>query len=715
MNRKNFTLLLFPLFIILGCQKKIDIPDQSERLKAEKINVPPKGFFIENLKVPGVVALTNNATTQRNTTGITTSRQSSSPDPDNGDVPIVLGQQVANPYTVANMQQAVNIFYGGNYPISASHLYVRFKPSSVEQFMTLEETEDLELQDYPMDYEVTQDGDYYQDPNLGTEDFGWLYTVMPVGYNFPSGIQHEIIDFLYLPEDNEMLEDMAESMAGGAQYSSSYQDGRRSITRTDLENDVTLTSDCVCPDPNLECVLPAYCFDPPPGGGGGGGGGNDPRIPRGAIQVQDQSICGGPVSNVHVRQARIVCKRWFKIDRLYTNDQGQFVSSKKFKNKVKVNLKTKNNNAVVRKVRGIRLWQMLFPVKRRIGVFDQGDLANINFLCTKPNTTGANDPELPYWVAVTTHNSVLEYRQYATEFGIGLPPSGLKILVTNWGFQRGAGAAPMWNKCSSLSSDFSTFQEYIEFFIAQSTYVFQANLFGILKNQMDVVIGYAATNGDYNCRLTSASLKSIAYHELGHASHYVQAGCDYWQAYRVRIANELITSFGADPYGDGTETNAGVVALGEMWGNHCEKLFSERHYNNPLRETFSVLQGIYVNDGSPITNYAGINTRRVAGLNANFAAIESFNPRINQLFGTTVDPHQWIPQGVPSDLMDNRNDFAFNVALPVDNVAGYIAQQCFNALQGDVRTVPAFRDRLLQQNGNNQAAAVTDLFFRYGY
>ena len=46
-----------------------------------------------------------------------------------------------------------------------------------------------------------------------------------------------------------------------------------------------------------------------------------------------------------------------------------------------------------------------------------------------------------------------------------------------------------------------------------------------------------------------------------------------------------------------------------------------------------------------------------------------------------------------------------------DNVFGYTAQQCFTALQGDVRTIPAFRDRLLQQNGNNQAAAVTDLFF----
>ena len=51
----------------------------------------------------------------------------------------------------------------------------------------------------------------------------------------------------------------------------------------------------------------------------------------------------------------------------------------------------------------------------------------------------------------------------------------------------------------------------------------------------------------------------------------------------------------------------------------------------------------------------------------------------------------------------------------IDNVSGYTTQQCFYALQSDVRTIPAFRNRLLEQNGNNQFANVNDLFFRYGY
>ena len=699
MNRKNsITLLLLTFLIFSGCQKKPGFSEQTVVSTAKKANIPPKGFFIENRKVPGVsTSSIGKISFQNNST-------QSGPDPDNGDEPVILGAQLANPYTVANMQQAVNTLYGGNYPISATHLYVRFKPASVEQFITLEESEDLELQDYPMDYEVIQDGDYYQDPNLGTEDFGWLYTVVPAGYNFPAGIQNELIDSLYLPEDNELLEDMAESMAGGAQYRSRAS---ASNTVTIQRMDTTMETfsfgpqPCGCAPDAIQCPVTPGCED----GGGGGSGGNDPRIPRGTIEVQDVRVCSNQINNVPVRQARIVCKRWFKIERTYTNDQGQFVSSKKFKNKVKVNLKTKNQYANVRKIRGIRLWQILFPVKKRIGVFDQGTFTSIYHLFSKPNPTSAYDKELPYWVAVTTHNSVLEYHQYATELGVGQPPSNLKIIVTNWGFQRDAGAAPMWNKCSPLSGDFSSFREYIEFYLALSTYVSQVNLFGFLKNQMDVVIGYAALGNDYNCRLNSNNIKSIAYHELGHTSHFAQAGCGFWRDYRQVITGQIL--FGAaatKPYGDGNQNNAGLVAVGEMWGYHCGFIFTNRHYGNG---------GAFGGFGVGFTALSqGIDWPNNGGLNAYLNAVENFNPNLNN---PNRDLWQWIPQGLPYDLFDDRNDYLFNPALPTDNVAGFTMQQCFNALQSDVRTIPAFRDRLLQQNAFSQQSQVNALFNEYNY
>lgn len=57
-------------------------------------------------------------------------------------------------------------------------------------------------------------------------------------------------------------------------------------------------------------------------------------------------------------------------------------------------------------------------------------------------------------------------------------------------------------------------------------------------------------------------------------------------------------------------------------------------------------------------------------------------------------------------------------ATLVDNVSGYTTGQCFNALQPDVRTIAAFRTRLIQQTpniSNPQITQVNALFNAYNY
>jgi hypothetical protein len=687
--------LLILVILLIGCQKK-DLQDTSTEPLTTKKNIPPTGFFIENRKVPGVVSDDKVFSREQTTTNSSNSTNSSSnPDPNNGDELIILGQQLPNPYTVANMQAAVNILYGGNYPITASHLYVKFKPSSSEQLMTLDETEDLELQDYPIDYELIQDGDYYQDPTLGTEDFHWLYTVVPANYNFPQGIQHEVLEQLYLPDNNEILEDLAESMLAGAQYQSRLLNPVEHtvlIERTDTQvDDFEFEPDpCYCP-PTIECEVNPFCEN-----GGGGGGPITPPLPSG-IYVEEQTVCNQPTRILPLRQVNVVAKRWFKFWRGYTDDNGKFTVTKNFKNKVKVIVKTKNGNARVSKVRGIRLWQMLFPTRKRIGVFHGSELPTIRYVFTKPTDGSASNKELAYWASATTHNSIIEFREYTTEFNLTQPPSNLKVMVTNWGFMENSGAAPMWNKCNNnlIPAAFATF------FIASGNVVGAGvtALVTVLKNQMDVIIGYKST--DYNCFLTSSQLRSVVYHELGHAQHYSQAGCDFWTQYRNGIVTELskLNQVDFHPYGTGNDqSTAPILATGEMWGNHVEKWYSERHYGNGgvvAANFISRLQGqAFSNDAT-------------SGLNANYWSIENFNPN------RVADVHRWIPQGIPYDLFDNRDDGGFPIAT--DNVNGFTINQSFNALQPDVRSIPAFRDRLLQQNANTQQVQVNQLFQRYGY
>ena len=143
-----------------------------------------------------------------------------------------------------------------------------------------------------------------------------------------------------------------------------------------------------------------------------------------------------------------------------------------------------------------------------------------------------------------------------------------------------------------------------------------------------------------------------------------------------------------------------------MWGNHCQYVYANRHYGNggtAANEFNSFMQGAnWFNAGSTAS------TNQLPGLNCHLAALESFNPNsINGIW-------PWIPEGLPYDLFDDRNDAAFN-GFVTDNVNGYINSQLFNALQSDVRSIPAFRDRLLQLNGNNQQVQVNALFNAYNY
>ncbi|MEO8769419.1 MAG: hypothetical protein ABI402_05025 [Ferruginibacter sp.] len=683
-----------------------------EKINTSWTNVNVPDNFFKECKVPGVADAVQN----QNPTAAPFNT-----DYDNGDLPVILGTQLRNPYSIANMQQASMRLYGSDEIIYVTHLYVRYKPETIAQLSLLVEDNSLELQDYPMDYEVLQEGQYYQDPTLENEQIGWLYTVVPANYVPVAGIEYEILQELYIPpDDNLLLEGMAESLAGGAAYDDTVIVDYRHITRTDAVAEPLIVPNrfpvpCEVDPCHSGCVTQDECGTFPTGNNPGTPGEyHDPRIPRGIITVQDQRTCSAtnPIVNVAVRQARVVCKRWFKIWRGYTNDQGEFISSRKFKHKVKINVKTFNDNAKIAKIRGIRLWQMFFPITKKIGVFDQGDMAYANYTFRKPKPTNSADSELPYWVAATVHNSVIEHREYAEQDGMAAPPLHLHIILSNWnvGDFKSSGTTPLWNKCPVTATELPFIQAFIEYFIAQPSFVAGTmnTLVDILKNQTDMAINYLAPDGEYDCRLTSAAIKATTYHELSHASHYSQAGCNYWYTYRNRLAKEITEKTlnpGGDaivPYGDGTETDAGVVALGEMWGYYMEHIYADRHYGN------GGANGT-LNEGGFTADLQYEWPNDPGGLNCHLIALENFNPNL------LTDNERWIPKGLPYDLWDGRNDRNFNVINPNDNVVGYTIQQCFNALQSDVRTIPAFRYRLLLQNGNNQNIDVNTLFDDYNY
>lgn len=59
-----------------------------------------------------------------------------------------------------------------------------------------------------------------------------------------------------------------------------------------------------------------------------------------------------------------------------------------------------------------------------------------------------------------------------------------------------------------------------------------------------------------------------------------------------------------------------------------------------------------------------------------------------------------------------KNSFLFIKCLD-NNVNGYTNQQFFNALDNDTTTLQDYLVRLLNENGNNQAAGVNTIFTFY--
>lgn len=140
------------------------------------------------------------------------------------------------------------------------------------------------------------------------------------------------------------------------------------------------------------------------------------------------------------------------------------------------------------------------------------------------------------------------------------------------------------------------------------------------------------------------------------------------------------------------------------------------HYYSPIFIVFVCNNFIYTNRrygnggaassvfSAPMQNTNYINDA-ATGLNAYLNALENFNPNF------TGDIWRWIPQGLPYDLIDAAGE----VFPVIDNVSAYTNGQCFLSLTTDVRSIPAFQNKLLSQNGNFQQVEVNQLIIQYGY
>lgn len=507
--------------------------------------------------------------------------------------PVLLGDRKENPFSLENMKIALDtlksyIKQGDNgifkvnsideLELEATDLYVRFLPLDSAQYKMLKNDTSLTLFDFPLDYEITQNGDYYQDPDLSTP-YTWLYTTVKPGYLPPQGIQYEILQELFIPENSEYYSeesisgDPAQSKASKIR-SSKFVDnnffqalyvvsfaltGNVGELNTTIKKEITTTNEGK--SPIMKVTVPnctrytirvglikiswTSC---------------DPfYYPDGHIKVKT------PNGDVGLKGIKVRMWRWFSYAEARTDANGYYYCSTRF-NSILVGNDI-DYHIIFDGQHGSNNW-----------TFNRSLFGTV-CLWTNYYSAGPHDPagysmtfdtSNDYWGRCILNNAVYDYCNIAQTDGISLPPANLEIA--NMRSDNLTSAAPLFNN----HINFSLVYAYPNFWgVIAQLYAYQ--LLG--QAYPDLILRFTNSLGDYE------KITSFAWHELTHASQLrrmineknVLWASDYWSANVYQQAQNEIDN--GSPYGAIGDNRWQQIALSEGWANYRAWVLATNYLN----------------------------------------------------------------------------------------------------------------------------------------
>ena len=293
---------------------------------------------------------------------------------------IVLGDRLENPYTTENVRDAYTALYPtkSRDEIETSHLYVRFLPENEEEFDLLTES-GLDLVDYPLDYEILVDGDYYHDPSVGEDNITWQYAVVPADYEFPD-VKHEIIDECFITE----TEPVVSRSGDGIDWEAVEREAYRLSGNGDMLVPESLTrAGKVCPS--------------------------------GRITIVDEAASGGKPFGV--AGVRVRCNTFVKFANAYTDRDGYYSISKKFSANLKYRLVFKNE-------KGFAICFNLILVPASTSALGKGPASGLSVTITR-------DSDRTLFLRSVVNNAAYDYisRCSADDMNLTLPPGDLRIWL----------------------------------------------------------------------------------------------------------------------------------------------------------------------------------------------------------------------------------------------------------------------------------------------
>jgi hypothetical protein len=652
--------------------------------------------------------------------------------------PVILGRKRQIPFTVENLRKAVALATqrkktaeqqngrtnatdlmippdenppgGGGGGPQPNYYYVRFLPADVEQLNKLEEDNGFDLWDVPLNYDIAQEGDWYQDPSLNPDAITWQYTLVPVGYPMPPEITREIIAPLFLFDDDAGEEMEPEDEWGGdgtpertgvnvnignispvrewiTAHGSPLKAARKYLQQSYPDLSLTEIHDALMEvsdnkDEMTDTENPLA---------------RGPRYkPEGNLRVRNTNLgIPEPLPGVLVKS-----RNFFKLGHAYTDFSGHFFINKGYKRRAQIIVKFKNGRVKTRGINGaLKVWQYSFPVKHKMGRFIRNDMRAINFEFV--NDGQPHSEVTRKWAAATFMNGAFEFDREMGNLQSGTFPqvkvwlssritSDASTPMLTYVLAPGTGSPEAIAEYSLISSGVDRILQFVPYVgLALETLKRVVEL-----NKPDLTLRY----NDGNIIRNSANFYGTTYHELSHAAHYAQllaaqpimGASNYWWG-----NIKYVVQHGG--YGEKFDNNYERCAIIESWGFFSGSFLNARKFDvfaNPVAADIADAERRFIENQEPVED---VDVEDAADLN-----------------GTGINGSRgWIPYGMHNDLMDIGEQVnATNVA---DGVQDFGYRQCFLPLQPNVITVRGYMQQFLLTNGNAQGVQINDLVGDYLY
>ncbi|MXV37814.1 hypothetical protein GO491_03845 [Flavobacteriaceae bacterium Ap0902] len=586
---------------------------------------------------------------------------------------LILGKQKENPYSLSNMQKAVNIIATTGKAnllrqteLKPTHQYIVFVPETQEHLETLSKMVDTQkyvTRPYPMDYEIEQYGVEYIDNRAKSEELPVLYASIPITDITPD-VPYEKLEDLYLTDDKNDPNDLVESIAVflTEKPENIKVPGRGLLTEADKIKQLKEELDQPVGIETMRIFGKKY-------------------HPEGNVLVYDTNVG----RNVPVRNAKIEIYNWFFNSYCYTDQNGHFRSHERYSREMGVYFTWRSSSATIRthwnEIIGIRTSDKLGNIKRR----------------KNGKTFVVNHSDTHKWSKATTHNAIQKFNDYLLNAGINQRIHHLNIWVFN--DRGGRGAAPMLRTYpwGSLNNTFAGWAKWLS-----PVTVPIASILNITSSQIypDLVFNFDHTK-------ETLAYEKLVFHEASHAIHAKQAGQGFWVTFSRRTTDNILKY--NKPYGNGTQPSAWSgqnIALCEGWANFMQnKIIYDLYKNNPD----------YQNEN--------IATRH------NLEGFEMVTvPNSFRRLEVNISGRNWFLHGLMWDLTDIPQD---NITLRsgqtntvissnyTDRVylGGYSkhpVRVLFEAMGSDESTGYILKERLKREN-YNQRFVIDELFNAYGY